>query len=513
MGATKPSTPSCGRSARASGACASDPRPTGEPAMHDNAYRVRAEHGDVQLGTWVTMIRTPAVLTLLKAAGLDFARVDMEHSPFSMETVADMATLARALDFPLVVRPPEGNREWITRLLDAGVWNLHVPQVDTPEQAAEVAACSRYAPLGERGMYGFGPHTMYRTLPPGEHMAEANARVHVTAMLESRRAFERLDEIAAAPGIDALTIGPTDLAQNRGVPALGAAVIKIEPPRGDPYRVRGAGYPPSAYNYPWIVDNRSKRAVAVDLRAEEGRDVLYRLVRTADVFVTNLPFDARGRLRVRWEDLAPLNARLIYASLTAYGETGPEAGRPGFDSIALWARTGLMDLVRPSPESPPARALPGMGDHPTGMSLFGAILAALYPRERTGRGGMVSTSLMANGLWWNAIQVQGILCGARTPTRPAREDAASALANLYRCRDGRWFLMTITGAELHWDAFARCIERADLITDPRFATVTTRRTNVRALVAILDEVFATKDWAEWRRILETSGIVFGVLAQ
>jgi 2-keto-3-deoxy-L-rhamnonate aldolase RhmA len=185
--------------------------------MNDNAYRLRAERGEVQLGTWVTMIRTPAVLTLLKAAGLDFARVDMEHSPFSMETVADMATLARALDFPLVVRPPEGNREWITRLLDAGVWNLHVPQVDTPEQAAAVAACCRYAPVGERGMYGFGPHTMYQTLSPSEHMQAANARVHVTAMLETARAFERLDEIASVAGIDALTIGPTDLAQDLGV--------------------------------------------------------------------------------------------------------------------------------------------------------------------------------------------------------------------------------------------------------------------------------------------------------
>jgi 2-keto-3-deoxy-L-rhamnonate aldolase RhmA len=185
--------------------------------MNDNAYRARAERGEVQIGTWITMIRTPSVLTLLRAAGLDFARVDMEHSPFSMETVADMATLARALDFPLVVRPPDGNREWITRLLDAGVWNLHIPQVDTPEQAAAVAACARYAPLGERGMYGFGPHTMYQTLPPGEHMAAANARVHVTAMLETKRAFDRLDEIASVPGIDALTIGPTDLAQNLGV--------------------------------------------------------------------------------------------------------------------------------------------------------------------------------------------------------------------------------------------------------------------------------------------------------
>jgi 2-keto-3-deoxy-L-rhamnonate aldolase RhmA len=185
--------------------------------MNDNAYRVRAERGEVQIGTWVTMIRTPAVLTLLKSARLDFARVDMEHSPFSMETVADMATLARALDFPLVVRPPEGNREWITRLLDAGVWNLHVPQVDTPEQAVAVARCCRYAPLGERGMYGFGPHTEYRTLTPNEHTAAANARVHVTIMLESKGAFERLDEIASVPGIDALTLGPTDLAQDLGV--------------------------------------------------------------------------------------------------------------------------------------------------------------------------------------------------------------------------------------------------------------------------------------------------------
>jgi 2-keto-3-deoxy-L-rhamnonate aldolase RhmA len=185
--------------------------------MNDNAYRARAERGEVQIGTWVTMIRTPAVMTLLQAAGLDFVRVDMEHSSFSMETIADMATLARALDFPMVVRPPEGNREWVTRLLDAGVWNLHIPQVDTPEQAAEVVACSRYAPLGSRGMYGFGPHTQYRTLPPAEHMAAANARVHVTAMLETKRAFDQLDGIASVPGIDALTIGPTDLAQDLGV--------------------------------------------------------------------------------------------------------------------------------------------------------------------------------------------------------------------------------------------------------------------------------------------------------
>src|SRR5437763_2987894 len=203
---------------------------------------------------------------------------------------------------------------------------------------------------------------------------------------------------------------------------FGADVIKVEPPTGDVYRVRGAGYVPSPYNYPWIVDNRTKRSIAIDLRTKDGQAILHRLVRDVDVFVTNAPLDSRERLRVRYEDLSPLNARLVYASISAYGETGEEASKPGFDSIAWWARTGLMDLVRPSPDSAPARSLPGMGDHPTGMSLFGAIMAGLYHRERTGRGTMVATSLMANGLWWNAIQVQGILCRARPMGPPPREE-------------------------------------------------------------------------------------------
>ena len=190
-----------------------------ESGPPENAYRARSERGEVQIGTWITMIRTPSVLTLLQSAGLDYARLDLEHSAFSIETVADMATLARALDFPLVVRPPEGNREWITRLLDAGVWNLHVPQVESAEQAAAVVAATRYAPLGSRGMYGSGPHTAFRVRPPALHMAAANARVHVTAMLESADAFRRLDEIAAVPGIDMVHIGALDVSNVMGIPA------------------------------------------------------------------------------------------------------------------------------------------------------------------------------------------------------------------------------------------------------------------------------------------------------
>src|SRR5262244_2429362 len=115
---------------------------------------------------------------------------------------------------------------------------------------------------------------------------------------------------------------------------FGAEVVKIEPPDGDPYRHRtgGPGVPESPYNYRWIVDNRTKRGLALDLRQPAGRDVLYQLVQRADVFVTNTPLDSRARLRIRWEDLQPLNPRLIYGSVTAYGEGGDEAARTGFDS-------------------------------------------------------------------------------------------------------------------------------------------------------------------------------------
>ena len=296
---------------------------------------------------------------------------------------------------------------------------------------------------------------------------------------------------------------------------LGAEVIKVEPPDGDPYRRRlsGPGVPESPYDYRWIVDNRTKRGIALDLRQSEGRAVLCRLVERADVFVTNTPLESRARLVVRWEDLAPLNARLIYASVTAYGERGEEAPRGGFDSTALWARTGLMDLVRPSPDSPPARSLPGMGDHPTGVSLFGAIMTGLYQREKTGRGTMVSTSLMANGLWWNAIQVQAALCGARVEPRPSRDEPATALANLYRCADGRWFLLNVSNDERDWPTFLRAIERPDLATDPRFATTPARRAHAIALVPVLDLVFAERPFARWQEILHRHGLTFGVVAE
>jgi 2-keto-3-deoxy-L-rhamnonate aldolase RhmA len=187
-------------------------------AVKHNPLRMALADGRVQIGTWINLARNPAILTLLQSAGLDYARIDMEHSSPSIETVADMAALSRALDFPLVVRPPAGNREWITRLLDVGVWGLHIPQVDTPEIARDVAQAARYAPLGMRGMAGLSPGTDFDAdLSAADRLAHLNAQVHLTIMLESAQAFSHLDEIMAVPGIDAVTLGPTDLAQDLGV--------------------------------------------------------------------------------------------------------------------------------------------------------------------------------------------------------------------------------------------------------------------------------------------------------
>jgi len=187
-------------------------------AIRHNTMRAALAAGQVQIGTWINLARNPAILTLLKSAGLDYARVDMEHSSPSIETVADMAVLARALDFPLIVRPPAGNREWITRLLDNGVWGLHVPQVDTPEIARQVVEAARYAPVGMRGMAGLSPGTDFDgELSAAARLGHLNQQVHITIMLESAEAFRHLDEILATPGIDAVTLGPTDLAQELGV--------------------------------------------------------------------------------------------------------------------------------------------------------------------------------------------------------------------------------------------------------------------------------------------------------
>jgi crotonobetainyl-CoA:carnitine CoA-transferase CaiB-like acyl-CoA transferase len=181
---------------------------------------------------------------------------------------------------------------------------------------------------------------------------------------------------------------------------FGADVIKIErPPDGDLWRTFPsiAGYPKSELSYSWILTSRNKRSIALDLSRDAGRAALLRLVAGADVFVTNYQPSLLQKVRIAWEDLRAVNSRLIYASITGYGERGEDADAPAYDGLAYWARSGLMRSVTGA-DGTPAGARPAMGDHPTAITLFAAIMVGLYRRERTGLGSKVSTSLMAAGL-------------------------------------------------------------------------------------------------------------------
>jgi crotonobetainyl-CoA:carnitine CoA-transferase CaiB-like acyl-CoA transferase len=297
---------------------------------------------------------------------------------------------------------------------------------------------------------------------------------------------------------------------------FGADVIKIEPPGGgDAFRMvpKLPGMPVSEQPYGWLLDNRGKRGLALDLAKSEGQAVLHRLAAGADVFITNYPLAVRKKLAIDHQRLATLNPRLIYASFTGYGETGAEAAKPGFDVTAYWARSGLMDMVRSDASTPPARALAGMGDHPSGVSLFAAISLALYERERTGRGGMVGSSLLANGIWSNGIMAQAALCGATFTPRPPREKLFNALGCYYRCRDGRWLLLAIVNEQRDWPTVAKCLGRGDLVDDPRYAKQADRFARSAELIAQFDLAFEERDRDDWRKVFDEAGIVFECVAE
>src|SRR5215471_15542915 len=295
---------------------------------------------------------------------------------------------------------------------------------------------------------------------------------------------------------------------------FGADVVKIEPPgTGDPYRnlPHLPGYPQSEHNFAWMLEARNKKSLALDLSKPEAQAVLHRLVKETDVFITNFPPVVREKLGLTYAKLAPLNQRLIYASFTGYGEKGEEANKPGFDSSAYWARSGLMDLVRADTNTTPARSIAGMGDHPCAMAFYGAIVTALYQRERTGKGSHVATNLMANGIWANGVLAQAKLAGAKFSKRKPREEALNAVTNHYKCKDGRWIILSLLNEERQWPALARCLGREDLVDDARFATKADRHARSVELIKLFDEIFATRPLAEWRKLLDGNGLVFGVV--
>ncbi|RKE36416.1 formyl-CoA transferase [Paraburkholderia sp. BL23I1N1] len=292
----------------------------------------------------------------------------------------------------------------------------------------------------------------------------------------------------------------------------GADVIKVEPPgKGDPYRYFYAT-PPNPVcerNYSWQLTNRNKRGVALDLKHPAARDVLARLVKWADVLVTNFPPKVKQSLGLTYEQVGPLNPRLIYADITGYGAEGPEADRPGFDITAYWARTGLMEVTHDA-DSPPTLPIPGIGDHATASTLYSAIVTGLYRREKTGKGSHVSTSLIAEGAWAAATWIEGGLNGARFFPQHDRKTPPNALLNPYRTADRRWLLL-VAAQEKDWTGFANAMHMPGLLDDPRFADARLRAQHAADLVEILDPVFASKNLAAWKETFDAARVIYGVV--
>lgn len=296
---------------------------------------------------------------------------------------------------------------------------------------------------------------------------------------------------------------------------FGARVIKIESPDiGDSYRslLRLPGLPESNENYPWILTSRNKESLALDLKFKEAHVILHKLIKKADIFITNYPFPIRTKLKINSEVILEENKKLIYASLSPYGEKGHEKDKTGYDATAWWARSGLMHAVRSNSNSEPNSSVPGMGDHPTASALFGAIMMALYKREITGEGSEVSSSLMANGLWSNGIYNQAALCGANFLENTGR-GTKGALAEKYKCKDGRWFILVMLNEEREWPLLLRCLKREDVNDDKRFNTREGRAKNSLELMTILDEEFLSKNWGQLKELFEKSGVTFGSISE
>lgn len=296
---------------------------------------------------------------------------------------------------------------------------------------------------------------------------------------------------------------------------MGANVIKVEPLSGDSMRntLRQPNRPEGAAktDYPFHLDNRGKRSLAVDLGSEKGAALVRELALNADVVITNLLPGRLERFGLGHDTLRAANPALIYALVTGYGSTGDDANRIAFDLTAFFGRGGIMSLMG-EPGSPPPVFRPGQGDHPTGLALLSGILAALRVRDKTGEGQVVETALVRTAAWTVACDVAVALVDEEQPNKRARNQAFSPMNTTFQTKDGRWIILSTFNQGL-WDRFCHAVGRADLIDDPRFATPVDRFRNNEELIGILDDVFATKTAQEWQEPMDSTGIIWAKIAE
>lgn len=297
---------------------------------------------------------------------------------------------------------------------------------------------------------------------------------------------------------------------------LGADVVKIEQRLlGDPARTRKApGGGDRAIggerNFMFECHNWNKRSVALNLSHKQGREIVYRMVEGADVFVQNVRPGVAERLGLDYRTLSRHNPRLIYASVSGFGLVGPDKSRPGFDYLAM-ARSGFMTEIEGLQTRPHAVGL-GLADEIAAALLAYGILAALLARERSGVAQQVDVSLLGSMIWAQSVSVNHFTMLRQERSKSDREEAANPLYNHYRCADGKWIALAMAQADRYWASLCRVLGTEKLEKDPRFENIDSRARHSAELVAVLDRVFATQDRAEWVRRLEAGGdFVFSIL--
>ena len=288
----------------------------------------------------------------------------------------------------------------------------------------------------------------------------------------------------------------------------GADVVKVEPLDGDPARLFTKIYGVDLPTNPiFDQDNRNKLGIAVDITTPEGRQIMYDLLDDADVFVTNVRAKALARAGLDHQTLLERNPRLIYGHLTGYGLEGPDADRAAFDIAAFWSRAGIASMLTPEGADLPFQR-GGMGDHTTGVTFAGAICAALFHRERSGEGQLVSSSLLRQGVYTISFDLSTVLGWGAHPAIGRRDEMRSPTANNYGTADGRRFWVVGLQADRHWPPLARVAGHPEWVDDPRFVNGYQRAMHHVELRAMLDEIFATKTLDEWAEIFDTEPDMF-----
>jgi len=286
----------------------------------------------------------------------------------------------------------------------------------------------------------------------------------------------------------------------------GADVVKIEHPEtGDPYRslvTAGLHTTHNDIDASFQFTNRGKKSVSIDLKKAEGRELLYRMLAGVDVFLTNMRPDARRRLQIDVEDIRAHNPAIIYVRGTGFGARGPDVQRSGYDATAYWMRSGIGAAFTPAGADRPVMQRPAFGDVMGGLTIAGAIAAALYRRATTGQPSIVDVSLLSIGMW--QLQPEITHAGQNPDAKPRvydRKATWNPLSGPYRTRDGRFIHLNMLEADRYWPDICAIVGHPELIDDPRFIDMPARKRHARECVEALDEIFAARDYADWCRVM------------